>query len=93
MLTVTVHEARSLSTLLGLYQTSGLLPLLNVCAQEVFIMLSSKHWEIIIQNPQYTEIGLYTKMLSEVKKLGAVLHFFSGCKPLAFPSFHHRQND
>lgn len=78
MLTVPVHEAHapSFSTLLGLYQTSGLLPLLNVCATEAFIMLSSKHWEIIIQNPQYTELGLYTIILLEVKKLRAVLHFF-----------------
>ena len=69
MLTVPVHEAHapSFSTPLGLYQTSGLLPLLNVCAAEAFIMLSSKHWEIIIQNPQYTELGLYTIILLEVK--------------------------
>lgn len=49
------------------YQTSGLFPLLNVCAQEAFVTLSSKHWEIIIQNPPYTEIGLHTIMLLEVK--------------------------
>ena len=69
MLTVPVHEACSLSLSppLGLYQTSGLLPLLNVYAQEAFIMLSSKHREIIIQNPQYTEMGLYTIMLLEAK--------------------------
>lgn len=58
----------ALSTPLGLYHSAALLPLLNVWAQEPFITLSSKHWEIIIQNSQYTEIGLYTIMLLEVKK-------------------------
>lgn len=69
MLTVPVQEAlpRLLSPLLGLYQTSGLFLLLRVCAHEEFIMLSSKTWEIVTQNPQYTGIGVYTIMLLEVK--------------------------
>lgn len=45
-----------------------MLTLLNVCAQEASVTLSSKDWEIVIQNSQYTEIDLYTIMLLEVKK-------------------------